>query len=158
MKVPPVVSKRNHFDGAEEIVERGMMYIPDELKHPNLRKWLLRYTESVIKNVAADFGTAASRGIEQAANLLCDPTFYEHTRRKRFASIKKAKEDRAQQDWERIQRKHCPTREQIEQELRRIEQDLKYHNQKIADHEKRRQELLGMAPSSGAVVPPRLTQ
>ena len=84
MKVPPVVSKRNEFHSADELVENALPRLPDQFQHPDFRKWLTAYTETTIKSVAMHFATAASRGIEQAAELLCDPEFYE-TRRQRRA-------------------------------------------------------------------------
>jgi hypothetical protein len=75
--IPPIVSKRNHFTPADELVEDAVGFLPDQYKHENFRGWLTRYTETVIKSVASHFGLAAQRGIEQTANLLCDTEFYQ---------------------------------------------------------------------------------
>lgn len=118
MKIPSVVSQRNHFSPADELVEDSICFLPDQFKHPDFRAWLMRYTETVIKSVASNFGVAAQRGIEQAASLLCDPKFYETRRNRRAENTRKFKEERAKQDWERIERTLTPTVEQIEDAIK----------------------------------------
>jgi hypothetical protein len=127
----PVVSKRNHFHSCAELVEDGMIGIPDDLKHPDLARWLLRYTERVVKKVARHFGLGAQNGIEQTANLLCDPDFYERRRETRRKLLKQFREEEARQEWERKQFESCPTAEQIEQHLKWYDERLVYHHSEI---------------------------
>src|SRR5271157_5524519 len=116
--IPMVVSKRNHFRPADELVEDALPLLPDQFKHPDFRKWLTRYTETVIKSVASHFGLAASRGIEQAAELLCDPDYYETRRQQRAKGRRDWQEQQARQEWERLERLNCPTAEQIEEQIK----------------------------------------
>lgn len=127
--IPPVVSKRNAFTPADEFVENAIPYLPQEFQHVNFRKWLLEYTERVIRGVAHHFGTAAERGIEQAANLLCDPEFYVTKRQRRAKWLKAMKDDQAKQEFDRMERKLCPTAEQIAQDIKWAEQQLAYHEE-----------------------------
>lgn len=130
-KIQPIVSKRNEFTPADEFVENAMPMLPAQFQHENFRGWLLRYTETVIQGVARHFGTAAERGIEQAANLLCDPEFYETRRKKRSEWNRKMREDQVKQDWERIERQMCPTAEQIEDQIKWGENQIFYHRGQI---------------------------
>jgi hypothetical protein len=125
--IPAVVSKRNEFTPADEFVENNLPYLPQEFQHVNFRKWLLEYTERVIRGVAHHFGTAAERGIEQAANLLCDPDFYETKRQRRAKWRKDMKDQEAKQEFDRMERKLCPTAEQIAQDIKWAKQQLAYH-------------------------------
>lgn len=126
-KTPPIVSKRNHFSPADEFVENHLFHLPKEYQHENFRKWLLHYTEVVIRGVARDFGTAAERGIEQAANLLCDPEFYETKKQERARWRKQMKEDKVKQDWERLEKETCPTKEQIAKDIDWHERQVTYY-------------------------------
>jgi hypothetical protein len=123
----PVVSKRNHFQPCAELVDDALMRIPDELKHPGLEKWLIHYTETVVMNIASHFGLGAQRGIEQTAQLLCDPDFYEQRRRTRRKQMKEFRDEMARQEWEREQKRNCPTAEQITEQLRWCDSQLVYH-------------------------------
>jgi hypothetical protein len=126
-KIPAIVSMRNHFTPADELVENALTRLPDQFKHPDFRAWLVRYTENVIRGVASHFGIAAQRGIEQTAALLCDPTFYERRRRNRAEQSRKWKELQAKQRWENNERLLAPTAEQIQEQIAWHESQLKYH-------------------------------
>jgi len=143
----PIVSKRNHFDGAAEITERLLMNVPDELKHPNLARWLLHCVEWVICDVARDFAVGAQRGIEQTAELLRDPDFYEHRRESRKRLLKRFRDDQAKQTFEREQRKAFPTAEQIEQDIHYWENHLAYHSKEIEKAKTKLQELHAKVPA-----------
>lgn len=149
----PIVSKRNHFGPADELVEHGLISLPDEYKHEKFRVWLTRYTERVIKQIASDFAVGAQRGIEQTANLLCDPEFYETRRKARANFRKQMQEQQAAQEWERIERKTCPTAEQIADEIRWREREIIEAHQAIARSEKRLTELRAMAPKNIRMAP-----
>ena len=151
--IPMVVSKRNEFTPADEFVENALPYLPDLFKHPDFRAWLLRYTESVIKGVASHFGLAASRGIEQAAELLCDPEFYETRRERRAKQRQRFQEQQAKQEWDRIERLNCPTAEQIAQQIRWSEGQVAYHQAELDKHEARLEQLRSMSPKNIRLVP-----
>lgn len=148
MGEPRLVSRRNHFDSAAQLVDAGMMHVPDELKHPNLAKWLLRFTEGVIRNVATAFATGAQKGIEQTAELLCDPDFYEHQREGRRKYLKQAREQQAHDEWERIQRKTCPTAQQLAEQIRWCDNQIVYHEQQMKKYREKLVELHGKQPMS----------
>lgn len=143
----PVVSKRNHFDSADEIAERLLMSVPDELKHPNLGQWLKRCIEWTICDVARSFAVAAQRGIEQAAELIRDPDFEQHRRESRKKQLKRWREDEAKRDFERREAEAFPTAAQIEQTIRNCDNQIIYHREQIAKYEKRILELHSKVPA-----------
>lgn len=151
--IPTIVSKRNEFRPADELVEDALPHLPDQFKHPDFRVWLLRYTEACIKSVASHFGIAAQRGIEQAAELLCDPDFYETRRQRRTERNKKMKEERAKQEWERIERTLAPTVEQIEESIKWNERQLAYYQGIVLKHEEALHKLRQTAPKHLQVAP-----
>jgi hypothetical protein len=155
-RIPAVVSQRNHFTAADEFVDDALPRLPDMFKHQDFRVWLTRYTETVIKGVASYFGVAAQRGIEQTAALLCDPEFYATKRKRRAAFHAKMKEDRARQEWERIERQNCPTAEQIQQQVQWSEQSLTYHQNEVAKHEANLLRLRAIAPKNIRFVPKKI--
>jgi len=146
--IPMVVSKRNHFTPADELVEDALPYLPDQFKHPDFRPWLLRYTETVIKSVASHFGMAASRGIEQTAELLCDPDYYETRRQRRAKDRQTRKEQQAKEEWERLERLNCPTAEQIAAQIKWLEREVEYHQVALARHEASLEKLRTMDPKN----------
>lgn len=152
-RVPPIVSKRNEFSPADEFVETHVQNLPDQFKHPDFRVWLLRYTETVIKGIASDFGIAASRGIEQAANLLCDPEFYETRRKRRAKRRRDMAESQAKQDWERIERDNCPTAEQIAEQVSWAERQIAYHQRQEIFYQQRLVELKAKSPKNIRIFP-----
>lgn len=141
-----VVSQRNHFESADDLVENAIYQLPDQFKHPDFRIWMVKYTERVVRSVASAFGTGAQRGIEQAAELMCDPNFYETKRKRRAENTKRMKEDRAKQDWERVERTLTPTAEQIEDQVKWRTSQISYHQSQINDHEKELGRLRTLAP------------
>jgi hypothetical protein len=147
-KIPPIVSQRNHFKPADELVTDALYRLPDQFKHPDFEVWLVTYTETVIKNVAANFGMAAQRGIEQTAELLCDPSFYEKKRKDRAVWTKKMKEERAKDNWARNERSLAPTAEQIEDQIKAIGRALTYHLGAAAKAEVDLARLRALAPSN----------
>lgn len=153
--IPAVVSKRNEFSPADELVETHLPYLPEQFKHPDFRKWLTRYTEAVIKKVAHHFGVAAERGIEQAAELLCDPEFYETRRQKRANWRRQMADQTAKQEWERMERQMCPTAEQIAEQIKWSEEQVKYHQVELAKHETNLERLRAMRPKNIRLVPPK---
>jgi hypothetical protein len=154
--IPAIVSRRNQFGPADELVEDALPFLPDQFKHEHFKAWLVRYTETVIKSVASDFGVAAQRGIEQAADLLCDPAFYA-TRRKRHAtSRKKAAEERAQQAWERAQREACPTQEQLEEQVKHFESRRAYYQAQADSMEVKLHALRATSPQPLSAAPRRV--
>ena len=156
--IPPVVSKRNEFCPADELVENALPYLSDQFKHPDFRAWLVRYTESVIRSVADHFGVAAAKGITQAAELLCDPEFYA-TRRERLAKQRRQmQESIAKQEWERIERQNCPTAEQIDQQIQWSEEQIAYHQEKLAIYEQNLERLRSMTPKNIRLVPSKSVQ
>jgi hypothetical protein len=151
--IPSIVSKRNEFHPADELVEDALPHLADQFKHPDFRVWLVRYTETVIKSVASHFGIAAQRGIEQAADLLCDPGFYETRRKRRSEWNRKMKEDMAKQEWERAERQLCPTPEQIEDQIKWHERQLAYYQSEASKHEIKLQTLRTTAPRAVSAAP-----
>lgn len=156
--IPAVVSKRNEFSPADELVENHLPYLPEQFKHPDFRKWLTRYTEAVIKRVAHHFAVAAERGIEQAANLLCDPEFYETRRQRRAEWRRKMRENEAQAEWERLERLNCPTAEQIAEQIKWSERQVEYHRVELTKHEENLKRLRAMTPKNIRLVPPKSVQ
>jgi hypothetical protein len=151
--IPAVVSKRNEFQPADELVEEVLPYLPEQYKQPAFRKWLTDYTERVIRRVASHFAVAASRGIEQAAELLCDPEFYETRRQKRTRQRLLWKEEQAKQEWERIERMNCPTAEQIAEQVRWAERQVAYHQAELEKYEKNLERLRTLVPKNIRIVP-----
>jgi hypothetical protein len=153
--IPPIVSKRNHFTPADELVENAVGFLPDQYKHENFRGWLTRYTETVIKSVASHFGLAAQRGIEQAANLLCDTEFYQVRRQQRAKWRQQMQEQEAAQKWDRMERQTCPTAEQIAEDIKWLERRVSDDQSEIARCEKRLAELRTMTPKNIRLVAPK---
>lgn len=153
MTTPKVVSKRNHFTPADEFVELEMDFLPEQLKHENIRPWLLRYTESVIKQVAWNFATAAEKGIHQAAELLCDPEYYETKKQRRKKDMERMKEQQAQQEWEQAERLHLPTKEQIEQQIKSVTNEIAYHRARLEEYENKLERLKNIEPKNIRLVP-----
>lgn len=147
-KIPPIVSQRNHFTPADELVDDAFYRMPDQFKHPEFRAWLVRYTETVIKSVAGHFGMAAQRGIEQVADLLCDPTFYETKRRRRAAQKKQMDEQRAKDEWERNERLLAPTADQIQDQIKWYERNLSYHQAEALKSETNLARLRALSPKN----------
>ena len=156
MTTPNVVSKQNHFTPADEFVEEAMPYLPEQFKHISFRPWLLRYTEGVIKQVATHFGTAAERGIEQAAELLCDPNFYETRKKRRAEQRRNWKEQEAKQEWDRIERQHCPTAEQIAQQIKWSTDQIAYHSDQMEKHKVALDRWHDMTPKNIRMVPKKV--
>jgi hypothetical protein len=152
-KVPLIVSKRNQFTPADELVEDALIRMPDQFKHPDFKSWLLRYTETVIKSVASHFGIAAQRGIEQAADLLCDPEFYETRRQRRAKYLQEMREQKAKQEWERAELGNCPTEDQIKQQISWIQGQIKYHEQSAANYTQKLDEWKRKSPHVVHVAP-----
>jgi hypothetical protein len=135
-----------------------MPRLPVQYHDGEFRGWLLRYTESVIRHVALHFATAAERGIEQAANLLCDPTFYE-TRKKRRQNWKKSMEEQqAKQQWEKMERQLCPTAEQIAHDTTWCEKQLKYHEAQITIYKDNLARLRALDPNQSVRIPSKSVQ
>jgi hypothetical protein len=130
--IPAVVSKRNEFTPADEFVENAIPYLPAQYQDDKFRYWLLKYTETVIRGVASHFGTAAERGIEQAAELLCDPEFYQTRRQKRAKWRQQMEEQSAKQKWEAMERRLCPTADQIAHDIKWFEEQIEYHESSAA--------------------------
>jgi hypothetical protein len=151
-----VVSNRNHFDAAAEHVDRAIDSLPNEFKHLKFREWLQKYTERVVRDLSYSFATAAESGIRQAALLICNPDFYETKKRRNEKQTKRWKEDQAQQMWEQMQRQTCPTQEQIDQQVRRMNDLITYHQAEIANATKRLEELGAMIPNKPLVEPKTL--
>lgn len=151
--IPPVVSKRNDFSPADEFVENALPFLPDPYKQPDFRAWLMRYTESVIKGIASHFGVAASRGIEQAAELLCDPEFYETRRQRRAKERRNWQEQQAKQEWDRIEALNCPTAEQLARQIRNYEQQLAYHETEVEKCQASLERLRACTPKNIRLVP-----
>lgn len=151
--IPNIVSYRNHFSPADELVDKGLPFLPNQFKHENFRAWLTRYTETVIKSIASDLAVGAQRGIEQTANMLCDPGFYELRKKRRMQERKRWKEERAKQEWERIERQHCPTAEQIKQQVAYSEREIKYCEAQIAKHTENLARLRNIAPKNIRFTP-----
>lgn len=153
MTTPNVVSKRNEFTPADELVEGAIPYLPEQFQHANFRAWLLKYTEDVIKSVAYHFGTAAERGIMQAAELLCDPEFYETRKKRRENQRKSWKEQQAKQEWDRIEQQQCPTAEQIAQQIKSCVNQMEYHTDQLERYKAALERLHAMTPRNIRLVP-----
>lgn len=156
MTTPNIVSKRNDFTPADEFVEEELPYLPEQFQHANFRPWLLRYTESVIKRVALHFSTAADRGIQQAAELLCDPDFYETRKKRRENQRRSWKEQQAKQEWDRIEATMCPTAEQIAQQIQSCTNQLAYHTEQAEKYKVTLERLHEITPKNIRMVPKRV--
>lgn len=153
MTTPNIVSKRNEFTPADEFVEGAIPNLPEQFQHATFRAWLLRYTETVIRGVAYHFSTAADRGIQQAAELLCDPEFYETRKKRRENQRRSWKEQQAKQEWERIERQLCPTAEQIAQQIASCTNQVEYHTSQIEKYKATLERLHEMTPKNIRLVP-----
>jgi hypothetical protein len=151
--VPAVVSKRNQFDSAEELVEDALPYLPEQFKHPGFESWLQRYTETVIHSVSHSFSVAAERGIQQAAELICDPEYYATKRQRRARERILWKEQQAKQEMERLECMSCPTAEQIAKQIMVCKQHAEYHREQLALYEKSIERLHAMVPKNIRLVP-----
>lgn len=156
VKVPPIVSRRNHFRAADELVQDALELMPDQFKHEKFEAWLLRYTETVIKSVASHYGLAAQRGIEQAADLLCDPEYYAKRREHRAEARKQWREQQAKQEWERAERQLAPTAEQIEDSIKWNERQLAYYQGLVEKHEIALAKIRSTSPTKLPPVPKTL--
>lgn len=156
--IPAVVSKRNEFSPADEFVENALPELPPQFHQVNFRGWLLQYTESVIRGVADHFGVAAARGIGQAAQLLCDPEFYETRRQRRAKQRREMEEQQAKQEWDRIERLNCPTAEQIAEQIKWSEGQVAYHQAELAKYEGNLERLRSLPPKNIRLVPSKSIQ
>ena len=152
-KAPPVVSKRNDFNCADDLVADAVIQLPEKYRDEKFHPWLVRYTENVIHRVSRSFAVAAERGVRQAADLLCDPNFYE-TRRKRRANWKKQMlEQKAAQEWDRLERVHCPTAEQIAKEIAHLEKSVADYELYLERAKNRLDVLRDMRPKNIRLMP-----
>lgn len=150
--IPAVVSKRNEFTPADEFVENALPYLPAQFQHENFRPWLLKYTEGVIRGVAHHFGVAATRGIEQAAELLCDPEFYQTRKQRRAKEKQRMEEYQAKQNWDQMERRLCPTADQVAHDIKWCEDQLAYHQNSAKNCESRLASLRSMTPKNIRLV------
>ena len=150
--IPAVVSKRNEFTPADEFVENALSSLPGQYQHDNFRAWLLHYTEGVIRLVAHHFGTAAERGIAQAAELLCDPEFYQTRKDKRKRWRQQMEEQQAKQKWDNMERRLCPTAEQIQHDIKLCEGQLAYHEDGVEKNRAALERLRGMSPKNIRII------
>jgi hypothetical protein len=155
---PAIVSKRNQFRPADELVEEALPDLPEQFKHPGFKSWLLRYTESVIRSVSDHFGVAAQRGIAQTAELLCDPDFYATRRERRTKERRRWQEDQAKQEWDRVERMNCPTAEQIGEQILATKRQIDYHREQLNTCENNLEKLQNMVPRTIQLVPSRKVQ
>ena len=145
-KAPPVVSKRNEFHSAEELADDAMFHLPEKCRDEAHKTWMLLYTERIIKVVASHFAVGAERGARQVGDLLLDPEFYE-TRKRRRAQWKKAHQEHiAKTEAERLERRSCPTAEQIADEIARLEKSVTDYEQYIERANARLEQLRAMRP------------
>ena len=151
-QIPAVVSKRNEFTPADEFVENAIPYLPVQYKDEKFRYWLLNYTETVIRGVAHHFGVAAERGIAQAAELLCDPEFYQTRKEKRKRWRQQMEEQQAKQKWDNMERRLCPTAEQIQHDIKWCEQQLAYHEDGVEKNKAALERLRGMSPKNIRII------
>ena len=156
MKLPAIVSGRNHFRCAAEMVSDAMERLPDQFKHEKFQAWLLHYTELTIKSVASNYGTAAQRGIEQAADLLCNPTFYAQRKRRSATEMRRIRERQAQEQFERKQIELCPTAEQIEDMAAYHQRNIRYHKDRISENEIALAKLAQRSPTVITVAPEKV--
>ena len=108
--------------------------------------WLLNYTETVIRGVAHHFGVAAERGIAQAAELLCDPEFYQTRKEKRKRWRQQMEEQQAKQKWDNMERRLCPTAEQIQHDIKWCEGQRAYHEDGVEKNRAALERLRGANP------------
>lgn len=156
--IPDVVSKRNHFRPAAELAEDALEYLPEQYKHPGFKSWLIRYTETVIRDVAYSFSTAAERGIQQAASLLCDPEYYATQRKRRMNERQRMQEEHAKQEWDRLERMNCPTAEQVGEQILFSERQVEYHRTELARYEASLERLRAIEPKNIRLVPSKKIQ
>lgn len=156
--MPAAVSKRNEFASAEELVEDALPFLPAQFQHENFRAWLIRYTETAIRRIAHHFAVGAARGIDQTAELLCDPEFYATRRHRRAKWRQQMAEQKAKQEWERIERLHCPTAEQIAQQIEWSERGVAFHRTELAKYEQNLERLRALVPKNIRLVPPKSVQ
>lgn len=142
---PSAVSHRNHFDSAACLTERHITRLPVHIQ-TELRPWLMKFTESVIRDVAMSFATGAQRGIDQTASLLCDPDYYATRKERRKRERERNDAYQKEQDQSRLERQLAPTAEQIEQEMADLEQWIVQEEENLARHRARLGALKGFVP------------
>jgi hypothetical protein len=103
-----------------------------------LRPVIREAMRQMIHSACWDFGKAAERGIAQAANLICDPDYYERKKvgRKRSA-INRAERDAQQRRERLIIESTPPTDDEMARERNRLERDAWWHRQELERIQKR---------------------
>jgi hypothetical protein len=151
-RLPPLVSNRNHFESVETMVEDAMMFLPPELKHPGMKQFLLRFGERLVRETADAFSIGATKGIEQTANLICDPNFAANRRRRRALSIQRQKESEVRQENERQERMQCPTQEQLAEQINFCEEQVQYHDKELNRYKSSLERLKAIKPKNVRLI------
>lgn len=102
-KVPTLLTVNN--DSAECLVDAYLHTLPKEMRGDVARAALVLYTERVISSVALSFEKASANAIRYAAELLCDPDFYEKHRQRRSRRNREFQESMERQKQERLMRR-----------------------------------------------------
>ncbi len=143
-----IVSMRNHFDPADELVDKGMAHMPLQFHTPEMRSWMLAYTKDVIRKSAHAFGLAASRGIEQCAELLCNPLYGQKRKQARERQTKRFKQEMADQEFEQKRRLTHPTEDELKSSIKWHEQECKWLEGRVLEHQAALNRLREMYPAA----------
>ena len=67
-------------------------------------------------------------------------------------------EQKAKQEWERIERLNCPTAEQIQEQIKWSEREVGYHTAELAKHQQNLERLRALTPKNIRLVPSKSIQ
>lgn len=157
-EAPPAVSKRNHFETAGTLVDSALHSLPAPYQTPELKHWLVRHTERVIRHVAHYFSVGAERGIKQTANLLVDPAYYSTLKDRRRRQRERVDEQQKRFEIERAERRICPTEAEISQDIAQLEQWIPSEEKHLAGMKARLEQLKNLRTNAKHIRFPRLPQ
>lgn len=133
----PILSHRNHLNSLDDQIDLALArldftqpwtWTPETVDR--FRSWVRSFGVRLIRLMAMDFEKGAERGVEQAANLLLDPAYYDTIKRRRKAELAKFAERRKEQRLEAAEREaEVPT----EAELIRRRHHLEWSAQHCRD-------------------------
>lgn len=141
-EVKQAVTKRMHLTSLPEVVEEMMGQLPrrlmdcgDDKVRETFRAWLTHLSETLTFQLAMDFQSAAKRGIEEAANLVQDPDYYETVKKRRRAAREQGERWRQEaQEREAMRERHRRgeyTQEERERMIAATKSSIDYHDKML---------------------------
>lgn len=139
----PCVSKRNHVTSLDLLIEdllegwNGHAYDSRE----SLETLLKRFGQILITRVSWDFAKGATRGIEQMANLIQDPDYYETKQKRRKGEKRRQAEYQSDREREHYRRRFEPTPQEVAHDIADSLRSIEYHSKAISAAQVRLAEL-----------------